>query len=464
MFGKNARCFYNSPMSFKGLSLSEAMVKSLASQGYKEASPIQKMSIPKALRGESMMVRSETGSGKTHAYLIPIIEKIDGSLNRPQALVIAPSRELARQIYEFARGFSPYFPRLRVRLFSSESEVSENQEGQNIPPQLIIGTPGRMKDLLIDKEMFTLRNIKTLVLDEADMLLEGGYFPDIEEIASKLRSPQVLVYSATLKANLKDELRHFMPSDAFLSESQETSSGVRHHFLDIKHVGINEAVTQFLKIKRPYLAMIFASKKEGVSSIYRHLKSNGYEAIMFSGDLDERERKRALKAIKDGKIPIIVASDLLARGMDIPDVTDVVSVDLPNNLEFYYHRAGRSGRFGKEGDSYIFYNADTLRQAKELYEEKRVDFDFLSLRGGALKEDPVGFKEKGKEKKKKPLPEEEIKEIRIAKAKSRPKQVEPMHKKKQQFAIEKVKRKYKRKAIQKSVRKSLSKKYRKNEK
>lgn len=450
---------YNDAMSFKGLSLSETMIKALSSQGYNTPSPVQKSSIPKALRGESMMVRSETGSGKTHAFLIPIIERIDFTLPRPQALVIAPSRELARQIYEFARAFLNHFPKLRVRLFSSESDVTDNQEGQNVPPQLIIGTPGRMKDLLIDKELFTLRNVKTFVLDEADMLLEGGYFEDIEEIYAHLFSPQVLVYSATFKNNLKDELRRFMPSDAFLSESQETSSGVSHHFLDIKHVGVNEALSQFLRAKKPYLAMVFASKKETVSSIYRHLKNNGVDCVMFSGDLDERERKRALRRIREGEVPVIVASDLLSRGMDIPDVTDVISVDLPNNLEFYYHRSGRTGRFGKTGDSYVFYNADTLSRAKELYEEKRVPFSFLALRGGEIKEDPIGFKEKGQNKRKKVLPEEELTEIRIAKAKSRPKHVEPMHKKKQQFAIEKVKKKYKRKAIQKSVRKVISKQY-----
>lgn len=435
------------------------MVKALNSQGYYTPSPVQKSSIPKALRGESMMVRSETGSGKTHAFLIPIIEKLDFNLPRPQALIIAPSRELARQIYEFARGFLNYFPKLRVRLFSSESDVTDNQEGQKVPPQVIVGTPGRMKDLLVDKEMFTLRNVKTLVLDEADMLLDSGYFDDIEEIYGRLSSPQVLVYSATFKNNLKDELRRFMPSDAFLSESQETSSSVLHHFVDIKHVGINEALIKFLKIKRPYLAMVFASKKETVSSLYSHLKSNGIKCVMFSGDLDERERKRALRTIKEGEVPVIVASDLLSRGMDIPDVTDVISVDLPNNLEFYYHRSGRTGRFGKSGDSYVFYNSDTLSRAKTLYEEKRVAFDFLSLRNEELKIDPVGFKEKGQNKKKKPLPEEELSEIRIAKAKSRAKHVEPMHKKKQQFAIEKVKKKYKRKAIQKSVRKAIGKQY-----
>ena len=158
---------------------------------------------------------------------------------------------------------------------------------------------------------------------------------------------------------------------------------------------------------------------------------------------------------------MIVASDLLSRGIDIPDVTDVISVDLPSDLDFYYHRAGRTGRFGKDGDSWIFYNADHTREAKRLLEENKKDkFDFYTLKKDGLKPDPVGLLPKEKLTKKRELPEAEQKEILIAKARSKPKHIEPMHKKKRQFAIEKVKRKYRRKAIQKSVRKELEAQYR----
>ena len=447
-------------MSFKRFDLSDELVRALEKLGYKEPSPVQSAVIPKALRGKSLLAQSETGSGKTHAYLIPILEKIDRNLPRPQALIIAPTRELARQIYEFARAFEKYLPKLRIRLFSSESEVTDNAQGAKMPPQIIIGTPGRLRDVLLNRQLYSVRNVRFFVLDEADMLLELGFFEDIENIASALKSPQTMVFSATLKPNLKDELEKFVPSDFECeSENVETSKNVAHHLVDIKHIGEAAAVLRFLEIRKPYLSIVFASKVEKVNQIYKTLKENGVDALYYSGSLEDRSRKKALRAIRENKYAVIVASDLLSRGIDIPDVTDVVSVDLPNDLEFYYHRAGRCGRFGKKGDSWVFYNNDSTSLPLKLLEEG-VQFDFSTLSKDGFKKDPVGLLPKTKLKKKKELPEEEIKEIKIAKALSRPKHIEPMYKKKQQFAIEKVKKKYRKKAIRKAIRESLAKKAR----
>ncbi len=448
-------------MSFKEFNLSEDMVNALKKMGYVNPSPVQSAVIPKALRGKSLLAQSETGSGKTHAFLIPTIEKIDKNLPRPQALIIAPTRELARQIYEFARQFERFYPTLRVRLFTSESDVSDNAEGSKKPPQIIIGTPGRLKDVIITRQLYSVRNVKHFILDEADMLLDLGFFEDIESIASALNEPQTMVFSATLKQNLKDELLKFVGTDfEFESDKTETSSTVKHHLIDIKHIGIGSALVKFLEIRRPYLAIVFASTVEKVGEIHKTLKENGIEAVYYSGSLDDRSRKKALREIKANKHSIIVASDLLSRGIDIPDVTDVISVDLPSDLEFYHHRAGRTGRFGKSGDSWVFYNNDTASSPQKLIDDGVV-FEFLTLSKDGLKTDPVGLLPKTKLKKKKELPEEEIKEIKIAKALTRPKHIEPMYKKKQQFAIEKVKKKYRKKAIKKAIRRELAKSNRK---
>lgn len=446
-------------MSFSRFSLSKKMVSALDALGYKEPSNVQNTVIPKALRGVSLLAQSETGSGKTHAYLIPIIEKCDLNLNRTQAIIIAPTRELARQTYDFARQFQRFYQNLRVRLYTSESDVSSNEEGSSVPPQIVVGTPGRLKDLLVDKHIFTLQNIKTVVLDEADMLLDLGFFEDIESIFALLREPQTMVFSATLKQNLRDELNKFVRSDfEYESEKTETSSTVKHHLIDIKHQGAGNAVVSFLNIRKPYLCIVFASTVKTVNEISKHLKASNIDAIYFSGALDDRSRKKAIREIRSNKYSVIVASDLLSRGIDIPDVTDVISVDLPSDTDFYHHRAGRSGRFGKKGDSWVFYNADSVKDAKRIMDEG-VTFDFYTLRNNELKTDPVGLLPKTKLKKKKELPEEERKEILIAKALARPKHIEPMYKKKKQFAIEKVKKKYRKKAIQKSIRKELEKQY-----
>lgn len=446
-------------MSFSGFSLSKKMVSALNALGYKEPSKVQSTVIPKALRGVSLLAQSETGSGKTHAYLVPIIEKTDTNLNRLQTIIVAPTRELARQTYEFARQFQRFYQTLRVRLYTSEADVTQNEEGVSVPPQIVIGTPGRLKDLLVDKHILTLQNVKTVVLDEADMLLDLGFFADIESIFALLKGPQTMVFSATLKQNLRDELAKFVRSDfEFENEKTETSSTVRHHLIDIKHQGTVNALVSFLNIRKPYLCIVFASTVKMVNEVAKGLKNNGINAIYFSGSLDDRSRKKAIREIRSNKYSVIVASDLLSRGIDIPDVTDVISVDLPSDLDFYHHRAGRSGRFGKEGDSWVFYNADNVKEAKRIMDEG-VNFDFYVLRKDELKLDPVGLLPKTKLSKKKEFPEEEKKEISIAKALARPKHIEPMYKKKKQFAIEKVKRKYRKKAIQKSIRKELEKQY-----
>ncbi len=444
-------------MSFKEFDLSEEMVNALQKLGYLNPSAVQSAVIPKALKGRSLLVQSETGSGKTHAFLVPIIERIDKSLARPQGLIISPTRELARQTYEFAKAFERFYPSFRVRLFTSENDVSDNAEGSKRPPQLIIGTPGRLRDVIITRQLYSVRNVRFFVLDEADMLLDMGFFEDVQMIASALKEPQTMVFSATLKPNLKSELDKFVGANfEFESEKTETSGNVAHHLVDVKHMGTVSALLKFLSIRRPYLAIVFASTVEKVGEIHKALKENGVDAIYYSGSLDERSRKKALREIKANKHSLIVSSDLLSRGIDISDVSDVISVDLPSDLEFYHHRAGRTGRFGKSGDSWVFYNSDSLSLPQKLIEEGVV-FDFLTLNKDGLKVDPVGLLPKTKLKKKKELPDEEIKEIKIAKALSRPKHIEPMYKKKQQFAIEKVKKKYRKKAIRKAIRKNLAK-------
>jgi len=448
--------------SFSAFNLSPKLVSALEKLGYVEPSPVQSNVIPKALRGLSLICQSETGSGKTHAYLIPMIEKIDTNLPRLQDIVICPSRELARQVYEFARQFVRFFPHLKIRLLTSEAEKTQNSEGLGEAPQIVIGTPGRLKDILIKEYALDLHNIRTLVLDEADMLMDSGYFDDIDAIYGKLSSePQIMVFSATLTEGLKERLHRYVKSD-FLYESEQnmTASGVSHHLVDIKHVGAIEALKNFIALKNPYLLLVFASKKEEVNSIYSALKEAKMSVTVFSGDLEQRERRKTIRMIKENRYQIIVASDLLSRGIDIEDVTDVVSINLPNDLEYYYHRAGRTGRFGKKGDSWVFYNADSVAKPQELI-KAGVKFDFYVLKGKTLQIDPVGLLPKNKLFKKKPFSEEEMREVKKAKANSREKKVKPAYKKKMRWAVEKVKNKYRRKAIERSIRKHKDQDYRK---
>ena len=450
---------------FSSFNLSPELVNALAKCGYVEPSPVQLSVIPRALEGKSLLCQSETGSGKTHAYLAPMLERIDFNLPKLQGIVICPSRELARQVYEFAFALGKYLPKFKVRLFSSETETSQNKQGLSQSPHLVIGTPGRLKEMLASEYELDLHSVRFLVLDEADMLMDLGYFDEIDALYALLpEKTQTMVFSATLEENLKVRLARYVDSSFFYTGGEaKTAVKVNHRLVDIKHQGKFEALTRFLNIVPSYLCLVFVSKKEDIGAAYEAAKASGKKVIAFSGDLSTRERKTVLRRIKADEFEVVVCSDLLARGIDIENVDVVVSLDLPTDLTYYYHRAGRSGRFGKTGDSYVFYNADSTKLPKVLISQG-TQFDFLILKDSGLVEDPVGLLPKKKFTKKKAFDDEQAKEVKKAKALSREDKVKPGYKKRQKEAVEKVKRKFRRKAIREKVRKNLNDNYRKQAK
>ena len=443
-------------MSFKGINLSEQMIKSLNRQGFTNPSEIQLRAIPKALKGETLMVQSATGTGKTLAFLVPIIEKIDFKNQSIQAIIIAPTRELAQQIYDFAIPFVKEFPTLKIKLFKSGIEREESLQGLSIPPHIAIGTPGRLLDILVGK--VSLKSVNTIVLDEADMLLTEGFFGEIDKIVEQTNKPRFLVYSATLESNLTHELERYIgPNIPVINEETMTASNVTHYLIDIRHNDVLASLISVIEAIKPYLLLVFASKKETANELYAGLRAKKYKAALLTGDLDARERKSIIRRVKDGEFYILVCSDMAARGLDIPDVSDVINVDLPNNLEFYYHRAGRTGRFNKTGNCYTFYNNDKTAKPLALI-QNGVKFKYLVLRDNEL------VAGKGIEKThptKRKVDEELQSKIRQVKAqtRSKDKKVKPGYKKKQKAAIEKVKQKHRREIIRKDIRRQRVERY-----
>ena len=443
-------------MSFKGINLSSEMIKSLERQGFSSPSEIQLRSIPKALKGETLMVQSATGTGKTLAFLVPIIEKIDYQSQVVQAIIIAPTRELAQQIYDFAIPFTKEFTNLKIKLFKSGVEREESSQGLSIPPHIAIGTPGRLMDILVNK--VSLKNVSTIVLDEADMLLREGFFGEIDKIVEQTNKPRFLVYSATLESNLAHELERYIgPNIPVINEETMTASNVTHYLVDIRHNDVFTSLVEVIEQIKPYLLLVFASKKETANELYAGLRAKKYKAALLTGDLDSRERKSIIRRVKNDEFHILVCSDMAARGLDIPDVSDVINVDLPNNLEFYYHRAGRTGRFNKTGNCYTFYSNDKTAKPLALI-KNGVNFKYLVLRDGLLM--PGKGIEKSHPTRRK-VDEELQNEIRKVKAqtRSKDKKVKPGYKKKQKEAIEKVKQKHRREIIKKDIRRQRVERY-----
>lgn len=448
-------------MSFKAINLSEKMMSSLTQQKYFNPSQIQLRSIPKALKGETLMVQSSTGSGKTLCFLIPIIERIDPLNQNVQAIIVAPTRELAQQTYDFAIKFTKEFSSIKIRLLKSGEEIDNSIKGLSVAPHIIIGTPGRLSEVLAKQKALSLKYVKTIVFDEADMLLAEGYFDEIDTFALAIEKPQYLVFSATLEANLAHRLEKYVgPNIPIINEEVMTSSNVSHYLIDIKHNDVFEAVEKFIKIKNPYLLLIFASKKETANDVYQYLKSRKYKVGLLTGDLSSRERKNSMKAVKNDDVYILVCSDMAARGLDIPNVSDVLNIDLPNNLEFYYHRAGRTGRFDKLGNCYSFYNNDSTKKPLALI-QNGIQFSYLVFNGDELVEGKQIQKTHPTKKHLDPELNKEIRKINNLAMRKSGQKVKPGYKKKKIIAIEKAKQKHRREIIKKDIRRQRIERYKK---
>ena len=411
-------------MKFSSYNLDKELVSVLSSLGYVDLTPIQEKTLTKILKGKSLVCKSETGSGKTHSFLIPALNNIDKELNAIQVLIVSPTTILANQTYEFAREICDQIEGLSCKVFTADKDKNKNLNelsfGKEMP-KLVIGTPGRLVDLLINNKA-DVSKIKLFVLDEADMLLDESYVDDIITLIDRINPKQRLIFTATMKNHLIADTYKFINAEEIIDidKKVKVNRNVSHHFVDIKHKDVVEQIINFLNIQNPYFTLIFASEKTKVEKVYRQLNEHG-------------------------EFNVVVCSDMVSRGLDLEDVSCVISLDLPKDLDYYFHRAGRTGRINKKGDSYVFYNDDDIKNIKKLIETK-INFDYYILRKDLLKKvDNI----EGKVKK---TNEELEKEIRKEIRKVRTNKVKPGYKKKISKAIEKAKKNHKEKIIRKNLK------------
>lgn len=446
---------------FSAFSLSPTMIEACAKEGYQNPSEIQKIVIPKILREESLVVTSETGSGKTHAFLIPILDKIDISKNEVQAIIVSPTTQLARQTYEFARALAAYFPTMRILFLSNQMDSDRAIGKLKQTPHVIIATPGKIYDLGVEEKICNLVTAKFLVLDEADMLLDMGFSSQITDILDFLPNTTKLVFSATIKENLMHMIEKYVHADGIISTKTSTNHSVKQFAIYTKNQDRKEQLLDFLGKIHPYFMLVFASKKEVVSDLYDFLRAKNFTVGLLHGDLSPRERKNMMKRIKNNEFPIVVASDMAARGMDIEGVSDVLNFDLPKkDLSFFFHRAGRTGRFDKDGNCYTFYDDDDVEILQKLKQQGAEFTYWVPTKDG--------YKEGKPTRQKKVFVSHEstelTREIKRAVAETKTKKVKPGYKRKVKTAIEKVKRKHRRRNIEKDIRRQRVERYKREAK
>ncbi|MFA5660249.1 MAG: DEAD/DEAH box helicase [Bacilli bacterium] len=436
-------------MDFAQYNIDKDLIAVLNSHGYNTMTDVQSTIIPLALKGESLIVKAKTGSGKTHSFLIPLIAKLtkDGGI---QAIILAPTRELARQIYDFAQELNKEYKNVDVLLLAGGLEKSRHKERLANKPALIIATPGRLNDLLVNEDVTSLKTVHTVILDEGDMLLDSGFFEVISKTLDVINAKTVQLFSATIPqklANLvtnKTGVRKITDVD----RSDKTSDSVTHYLIDVHHKNRFEVIADFIKVYNPYLLLVFGSTNKDVMSLYEFLIGKGLKIGLLTGELENRKRKAMFRRIKENEFQVVVASDIAARGIDILDVSHVVSLSFPYDLEFYFHRAGRTGRNQNIGDAFTLYDHDDLPTVAKI-EALGIHFKLLTYRDGEFVEG------KRKEKAKKSVtPDEKVLDTKIRKAvaASKTKEVRPGYKKKVKKAVEKVKKAHRRQVIKKSIK------------
>ncbi|MDP9743372.1 UNVERIFIED_ORG: ATP-dependent RNA helicase DeaD [Bacillus sp. B2I3] len=340
---------------FSELGLDRTSMKSIEKMGFEEASPIQSQTIPLALEGKDIIGQAQTGTGKTAAFGIPLMENIDINNENVQGIVIAPTRELAIQVSEelFKLG---YGKRARVLAVYGGQDIDRQIRALKKKPHIIVGTPGRLLDH-IKRKNIKLGGVHTVVLDEADEMLNMGFIEDIELILSTVPDErQTLLFSATMPDPIRKIAERFMrePVLVRVKAKEMTVDRIEQYYLELKESEKFDTLARLFDIQTPDLAIVFGRTKRRVDELASALNIRGYMAEGIHGDLSQAKRLSVLKKFKDGSIDVLVATDVAARGLDISGVTHVYNFDIPQDPESYVHRIGRTGRAGKHGIAITF--------------------------------------------------------------------------------------------------------------
>lgn len=340
---------------FTDLKVSNSILKALEQMGFEEATPIQAETIPHALEGKDVIGQAQTGTGKTAAFGIPMIERFEQRDRKLQGLVVAPTRELAIQVAQELNQIG------RVKRIRSLAIFGGQQMGRQIRalkegPQIVVATPGRLLDHMKRRTIRT-QDIEVLVLDEADEMLNMGFIDDIKAILRGVPSDrQTLLFSATMPREIRDIATHLMnqPTEIKVKAKEMTVENIEQYFIEVNERQKFDTLTNHLDVENPELSIVFARTKKRVDEIAEGLQIRGFRAEGIHGDLTQGQRMSVLSKFKQKRIDVLVATDVAARGLDISGVTHVYNFDIPQDPESYVHRIGRTGRAGKTGESISF--------------------------------------------------------------------------------------------------------------
>ncbi|MRG86614.1 DEAD/DEAH box helicase [Salinibacillus xinjiangensis] len=432
---------------FEKFELQPYLYQVLERLSFVEATRIQEEVIPVALTGESLIGQSHTGSGKTHAYLLPLFNQIDESKKDVQVVITVPTRELAMQIFDEIRKIIDYGDKedsLRAKLLIGGTDKQKMMDKLKEPPHIVVGTPGRILDL-VQEGALDLYSAFAMVVDEADLLIDLGLIQETDQILVRMKKDiQLMVFSATIPVQLQHFLKKYMesPKHIKIEDQGPVPEKMEHRLMPLRHREPAEMIVEVTKLIHPYLALIFVNKKDNADELAAQLYQKGLDVGIIHGGLTPRERKRTLKNVKDLKYQYIVATDLAARGIDIPGVSHIFNAELPKDPEDYIHRVGRTARAGLEGTAISFYTDYDYKLIEKL-EKSGISFTNYDIKNNDWVEVKEWNQRKKREKHDNELNQEAWKKVR------KKKKVKPGYKKKMKNEAEKIKRDLKRKQQEK---------------
>ncbi|MED4973940.1 DEAD/DEAH box helicase [Geobacillus thermoleovorans] len=377
---------------FTRFSFQPFIIEAIKTLRFYKPTEIQERIIPGALRGESMVGQSQTGTGKTHAYLLPIIEKIKPERAEVQAVITAPTRELATQIYHETLKITKFCPKDRMivaRCLIGGTDKQKALEKLNVQPHIVIGTPGRINDF-IREQALDVHTAHILVVDEADLMLDMGFITDVDQIAARMpKDLQMLVFSATIPEKLKPFLKKYMENPTFVhvDPKRTANQNIEHVLIPLRGREKTKLLRDVLLSYNPYLAIVFVNTRKMADEVADRLAEQGLKVGVLHGDLTPRERRKMMNLIRDLEFQYVVATDLAARGIDIEGVGHVINYELPDDLQFYIHRAGRTARAGYSGIAATIYEPSDQDAIARL-EKMGISFVHRDLVRGEWKELP----------------------------------------------------------------------------
>ena len=350
-------------MKFSEMSLSRQVLDSVKQMGFEDATPIQEQAIPLLMQGEDIIGQARTGTGKTAAFGIPIIEKMlaAGSFQKPFALILAPTRELALQVCDQLRQLGAHAHINAIPIYGGtdiERQIGQLHRGADI----VVGTPGRILDHM-DRGTLKLGSVQMVVLDEADRMLDMGFIDDVNKILADCpKERQTMLFSATMPDEIKRICSHYMVSPQHLkvSEDKFDASKIEQYYVEVSKQTRLPAFIGLLQKEKPSLALVFARTKMGADRLNEILNDRGFKSMCLHGDMSQNKRDRTMEAFRNGQLHILVATDLAARGIDVSDVSHVFNYDLTDDPLTYVHRIGRTGRMEKSGRAFSFIFSDQL--------------------------------------------------------------------------------------------------------